>query len=270
MESDAPLSDGVRVMTKALAFTLVELLVVIAIIVVLIAILLPSLGRARKQARSVVCLGNERSQMQSWRTYVEDFQKYPELYAAGQSFSYPRAGWGMMAGNARLELSLADPSFPVATCKALTCPETTEPAVHNQNGNGTAHRLTQVGSVLGAVPAQGMSPYYTLCASYGHNSTAFGSFVATLIRGVETPVIADSIYYNSFVNEWGSAPSDLESGLNAQGQTGGTTVCIDRHSMAVNVGFMDGHAENVKLPDLWTLRWAPNWTRSMPQRVPGP
>lgn len=54
-------------------FTLVELLVVIAIIALLITILLPSLGRARAQARLVVCGSNMRQMGVSIHLYAEDF-----------------------------------------------------------------------------------------------------------------------------------------------------------------------------------------------------
>ena len=54
------------------AFTLIELLVVVAIIALLISILLPSLSRAKEQARIALCLANQRSIVQASISYVMD------------------------------------------------------------------------------------------------------------------------------------------------------------------------------------------------------
>ena len=57
---------------KKIAFTLIELLVVISIISMLMAILLPSLGRAREQARRTACMANLRSIGQGIYLYAHD------------------------------------------------------------------------------------------------------------------------------------------------------------------------------------------------------
>jgi prepilin-type N-terminal cleavage/methylation domain-containing protein/prepilin-type processing-associated H-X9-DG protein len=71
-------------------FTLIELLVVVAIIAVLIAILLPALKGARDQARSAVCLSNEKQIGTAMMYYMSDWNEVIAATLQGNGPITPR------------------------------------------------------------------------------------------------------------------------------------------------------------------------------------
>ena len=63
-------------MRRPVAFTIVELLIVIAIIAVLMSILVPALRAAKEQASGAVCLVNQRGLIQPYILYTYDNRDY--------------------------------------------------------------------------------------------------------------------------------------------------------------------------------------------------
>jgi prepilin-type N-terminal cleavage/methylation domain-containing protein len=67
-------------------FSLIELLVVISIVAVLLAVLLPSMARAREQARRAICANNQRQWYIGYTNYAtQNKGYYPGVVNLGQS-----------------------------------------------------------------------------------------------------------------------------------------------------------------------------------------
>ncbi len=86
---------------RSRAFTLVELLVVVSIIALLIAILLPSLRKAREQAKTAACLANMTGIAKASLTYAADDPNENMIPVPDTENLYYAAGsleWGGKAG----------------------------------------------------------------------------------------------------------------------------------------------------------------------------
>ena len=68
---------------RGAGFTLIELLVVVAIIALLISILLPSLSKARAQARTALCASRLSQLTKAMLIYADDFEESPPFLALG-------------------------------------------------------------------------------------------------------------------------------------------------------------------------------------------
>ena len=85
-------------------FTLVELLVVISIIALLVSILMPALGKAREQAKKVVCQTNLKQQTLACTMYMHEYNDFfPTTYVYPGSpdslnVAYAWSTWGGKLG----------------------------------------------------------------------------------------------------------------------------------------------------------------------------
>ena len=271
--------DSIMACKKSKGFTLIELLVVIAIIALLLSILMPSLHKVKEQARSVVCLANLRQWAnifvayggqndnrfpvdgtgftdEYWMTALDgyydyskgDFRLCPVAHKTREGFKpldvvddtryqgslgHTKAVWGPR----RHWASFRDGDFGsyganmwVFGLKQGDPGWAGEPQLHwsKMDADGAA-----------------IIPVMFDCADFGAQP-ATGNEVEGMVNNlglmeeVSLPPPTADIMETDWLLGVGRAMY---------------RVAMDRHSMAINASFMDGHAEKVKLIKLWTLQW---------------
>ncbi len=102
-----PLSAG---MPKKAGFTLIELLVVVAIIALLISILLPSLSKAREQARATLCASRLGQLSKAMLIYADDYAEALPFILKGPGSTQEYHDDPTVPENRRKEVWLADGS----------------------------------------------------------------------------------------------------------------------------------------------------------------
>lgn len=203
-------------MRKSLAFTLVELLVVIGVISLLISILMPALNAAREQARAVKCLSNLRQMTIAAHAYVnENGGRYPVGY------------WGLDSWDFSITPAGITPGLLWA-------------------GRGTT-QVQQCPSFDGRsnTPSDPYTGYNYNISYIGHGQfeTIQRPAKATQVRHpASTALFGDGEYAagaNKYMRSPFSHPGDLSNSVRVGGAQG------FRHRGKTNVAFCDGHAETL-------------------------
>jgi len=109
----------------------------------------------------------------------------------------------------------------------------------------------------------------TLCGNGGANQAGKNHFdriwVNPIRNAFEVPVFADGVWPSSWPKKDDKVAANLYDGTGGPpmsiGNNLGVRVCVARHFMAINVAFFDGHVTTTSLPDLWNLRWHPQWAK---------
>jgi prepilin-type N-terminal cleavage/methylation domain-containing protein/prepilin-type processing-associated H-X9-DG protein len=284
---------------RSRAFTLMELLVVIAIIAVLAALLLPVLSRAKLRARQIQCVSNVRQLTTVAYLHLQDFSSIDHsggsvwlpmlatyLPPTSQVRLCPLASVAQRPEKIGIQFGTAENCWVWNGAAVLTneCSYTLNgwlytPSTHNPPTHGDASYHVPDGPAGSYFVKDSNIKYPTTTPILGDGNwpDCWPNNSPSLVDGTSTP------QGGSLCNLHNGDQKSYPDGLPGNCPIG--RYLIARHGSAspssapraipapytqrlpgsINVGFADGHAESVRLFNLWTFTWSGH---SVPQGQP--
>jgi prepilin-type N-terminal cleavage/methylation domain-containing protein/prepilin-type processing-associated H-X9-DG protein len=236
-------------------FTLVELLVVIAIIALLMSILMPTLSKAKKQAKDVMCQANLKQWASVFSMYADDNEGH------------------FMAGWMGITLTKESDQWPEAlrpyyldSSDLRLCPSATKPASERDESNiWPASEAGAWGVFPDWVTNWGATPGDY--GSYGINAWVCDPLEDIVYPGMEqahwrgpnvrgaanVPVFGDCVWMEAWPVPTEDPPPFRNQYTNKSSSM--SRLCIERHGTRINFLFLDFSVREVGLKELWILKW---------------
>ncbi len=215
---------------KIKKFTLIELLVVIAIIAILASMLLPALNKARDRAKLLGCLNNEKTMSLAMLQYTMDNKSYLPAYDNGP---YASSDWQYR------NIKWQDFIYPYM---GLSSGDVKQLCSMNSAGTNPLPPF--------CCPAQPTDLKYHFAMNYYLGKTTSDGkctqFTAKIRRPSERSVIFDRDDYYA-----ANKPYILETYVDNN--------VLKRHNGKRNIGFIDGHVETYKHPEISRNRFSYFW-----------